>query len=124
MEDFYIGQIFEEGYPPEAAIWCNKGGIAFIEQTEDSEEGKAQYKIKEIPAPTEDELKERMRELRDEYLKKYVDFYQEKPLLWNDLSEQEKKEIAEYRTYLLDYPDGKQWWTAEPLTFDEWKETI
>jgi hypothetical protein len=23
MQEFYIGQIFEDTYPPQAAIWCN-----------------------------------------------------------------------------------------------------
>lgn len=32
-EDFYIGQIFDGIYPPEAAIWCNAND-AFIIETE------------------------------------------------------------------------------------------
>jgi hypothetical protein len=33
-EEFYIGQVFGEEYPPEAAVWCNENG-AHIEAGED-----------------------------------------------------------------------------------------
>lgn len=26
MTDFYVGQIFDNPYPPEAALWCNQNG--------------------------------------------------------------------------------------------------
>ena len=45
-EDFYIGQIFEGIYPPEAANWANKNN-AYIEEIEPRK-----YEIKEKPAPT------------------------------------------------------------------------
>ncbi len=51
--EFYIGQIFEGVYPPEAAVWCNANG-AYIEKLEDG-----RYEIKAIPAPlppTHDEV--------------------------------------------------------------------
>lgn len=44
--DFYIGQIFEGIYPPEAAIWCNQNN-AYIEEI-----GERRYEIKAIPEPT------------------------------------------------------------------------
>ena len=46
---FYINQIFEEVYPPEAAIWCNTNN-AHIEKIEGG------YKIVENPKPTQDEI--------------------------------------------------------------------
>lgn len=52
QEEFYIGQIFEGKYPPEAAIWCNMNN-AYIEAL-----GEGRYEIKEIPepaAPTKEE---------------------------------------------------------------------
>ena len=33
MEEFYIGQVFEGVYPPEAAVWCNENN-AHIEEVE------------------------------------------------------------------------------------------
>lgn len=47
--DFYIGQIFIEEYPPEAADWCNNGN-AYIEEIEPAG-GQRQFRIAEIPPP-------------------------------------------------------------------------
>lgn len=44
--EYYIGQIFDGIYPPEAAIWCNKNN-AYIEDLCDK-----RYEIKAIPEPT------------------------------------------------------------------------
>lgn len=44
--DFYIGQIFEGTYPPEAAVWCN-GNNASIEASD------GVYTIVEKPLPPE-----------------------------------------------------------------------
>ena len=46
---FYIGQVFEGRYPPEAACWCNSNR-AFIEK-----QGNA-YVIVGVPEPTQEEL--------------------------------------------------------------------
>lgn len=57
--DFYIGQIFEEAYPPEAAIWCNANN-AFIDVVSGN-----RYEIKAIPEPTEyEKAKARIAELK------------------------------------------------------------
>ena len=66
--------------------------------------------------------KEQIRALRDEYLAQYVDWYQSKPLLWEEMSEKEKSDIADYRQYLKDYTKQENWWKQKPLTFDEWKQ--
>ena len=52
-EDFYIGQIFEGLYPPEAAIWCNQNNllIAEIEPIVVDEKTVRRYEIIEKPAP-------------------------------------------------------------------------
>lgn len=44
--DFYIGQVFDGIYPPEAANWCNNNN-AYIEEI-----GERRYEIKTIPEPT------------------------------------------------------------------------
>ena len=49
MSQFFIGQIFETTYPPEAACWCN-ANRAYIEK-----QGNA-YVIVGIPEPTQEEL--------------------------------------------------------------------
>lgn len=55
-KEFYIGQIFNAGYPPEAAEFCNNRGDCYIEEIEPVESVR-QFEIKEIPPPTDEELK-------------------------------------------------------------------
>jgi len=68
--------------------------------------------------PTEDELKQRVRSVRNEYLKD-TDFTQ-----LNDapFTTEEKLQYAQYRQYLRDYTESENWWLSNPKTFDEWKE--
>lgn len=58
--EFYIGQIFEGGYPPQAAIWCNENN-AHIEENDSI------YIIAENPkyVPTKAELREFVAEEAD-----------------------------------------------------------
>lgn len=67
---------------------------------------------------------QKMKIIRDNYFTKYVDFYQTKPLLWAELSEEEKNNISNYRLYLISYDKTEKWYEKEPLTFEEWKEGI
>lgn len=68
------------------------------------------------------ELKEKeVRSIRDRYLEEYVDYYQEKPLLWAELDDGFKQQIINYRKYLKNYPESSEaWFENNPLTFDEW----
>lgn len=50
-EEFYIGQIFEGEYPPEAADWCNERQDAYINRIEDLNEV-IRWQITAIPQPT------------------------------------------------------------------------
>ena len=67
--------------------------------------------------PTEDELKQRVRSVRNGYLKD-TDFTQ-----LNDapFTSEEKLQYAQYRQYLRDYTEGENWWLSNPKTFEEWK---
>ena len=47
---FFIGQIFQGKYPPDAAVWCNRNG-AYIEAVDGG------YQIVGIPESTLDEVK-------------------------------------------------------------------
>ncbi len=55
MTEFYVGQIFEGEYPPEAAEWCNNRGDCYIEELE-RENGERRFEIKAIPAPNPAEM--------------------------------------------------------------------
>ena len=60
-QEYYIGQIFEGKYPPEAAVWCN-ANQAYIEVI-----GDHRYEIKAVPEPSEEETKQqRITELKAE----------------------------------------------------------
>lgn len=67
--------------------------------------------------PTEDELKERVRSLRNEYLKD-TDFTQ---LPDAPFTAEEKAQYADYREYLRNYTETEEWWLENPKTFEEWK---
>lgn len=52
---FEIGQIFEEKYPPEVAIWCGENN-AYVEEIEPTAEGVRRFQIVGVPEPTAEEL--------------------------------------------------------------------
>ena len=62
-----------------------------------------------------------VRAVRNQYLKQYVDDRAKSPFMWNDVPEEEKAQIGEYRKYLMDYPETEGWYEHSPLTFEEWK---
>ena len=65
-QEYYIGQIFEGKYEPEAAIWCN-ANQAYIDVI-----GDHRYEIKAIPpapAPTKEEIKQ----MRKDYRRSHID---------------------------------------------------
>ena len=61
IEEFYIGQIFENIYPIEAAQWCNDCGNCCIAEI-DALDNIRRFEIKAIPQPTEEELIEQRKE--------------------------------------------------------------
>lgn len=71
-----------------------------------------------------EQKKAEIRAVRNDYLKKYVDDRAKSPFMWDEVPEEEKALIAEYRRYLMDYTETENWWLVEPLTYDSWKENI
>lgn len=70
--DFYIGQVFEETYPPEAAVYCNSHGDRYIKEIEKGENGKRRFQIVAVPAPTLEEVKtQKLTELEQKFLAWY-----------------------------------------------------
>ena len=63
-----------------------------------------------------------VRAVRNQYLKQYVDDRAKSPFMWNEVTEEEKALIGEYRKYLMDYPETEGWYEHSPLTFEEWKQ--
>lgn len=61
---YQIGQIFEGEYPPEAAVFCNDSGKAYIKELEPVE-GVRRFQIVAVPEPTDEEVAEQVRAERD-----------------------------------------------------------
>lgn len=76
-----------------------------------------------IPEKTQEEKENEVRNIRDNYLIKYVDYYQTRPLLWAELSFEMQEKIKSYRLYLLNYTDSNNWFENNPITFEEWEES-
>ena len=68
-----------------------------------------------------EQRKQEVRAVRNQYLKQYVDDRAKSPFMWNEVTEEEKALIGEYRKYLMDYPETEGWYEQNPLTFEEWK---
>lgn len=100
------------------------------EVIEDTEHTTADYKrcTTEYVLITDEKAIEQMmlevRAIRNSYLEQYVDPKQ-LVLVWNSLTDEDKTQYSDYRTYLLDYPESSEtWYKQNPLTFDEWTKTI
>lgn len=61
---FHINQVFEGEYPPEAAVFCNDSGKAYIKEIEPAE-GVRRFQIVAVPEPTDEEVAEQVRAERD-----------------------------------------------------------
>lgn len=75
--------------------------------------------------PTEDELKSQIRAVRDNYMQttqNRIDRYRNQQELGTETVDDEAtyKLLLEYTQYLRDYPSGKNWWSENPMVFDEW----
>ena len=68
-----------------------------------------------------EQKKAQVRAVRNQYLKQYVDDRAKSPFMWNEVPEEEKALIGEYRKYLMDYPETEGWYEHSPMTFEEWK---
>lgn len=68
--EYYVGQIFEEMYPPEAAGWCNEQGNVFINEIEPVDNVR-RFQIQDVPEhiPTYEEIDR----LRIEYRHAQID---------------------------------------------------
>lgn len=97
--NFFIGKIFEGGYPPEAAVWCNAGGEAYIKEIEPMGSVR-RFQIVKASGPSDKELSTLARTERDRKLAK-TDYY-----MMSDypLNPQNLEELKVYRQALRDLP--------------------
>lgn len=117
---FKIGDILTASNYTEAAFWCNKNN-ATIEVME-----KGRYRIVAIPAPTEDELIEQNRALRDAAINAIIwrvqRFDQQTALgiATND-NKATYMDLLCYVQYLRDMPKQEGFATAKIPSFDEFQ---
>lgn len=97
--NFEIGQIFEGGYSPEAAVFCNSRGDCYIDEIEPID-GQRRFQIVAVPEPTDDEIAERVRRERDRRIAE-TDYYMmpDYPSDPNNI-----EEMKAYRQSLRDIP--------------------
>ena len=111
-------------------IWLLPADCTLIEPPEAKEgfnivwNGEAwEYKELEKPkeeeplVPTEDELKAQVRAVRNRYLEQTDKFL----LADYPITDDERELYKQYRTYLRTYPECRDWYKANPKTYDEWK---
>lgn len=67
-----------------------------------------------------EQKKDNVRAVRNQYLKQYVDDRAKSPFMWDEVTEEEKALIGEYRKYLMDYPETEGWYEHSPMNFEEW----
>lgn len=96
---YTIGQIFEGEYTPEAAVWCNESGKAYIKEIE-PQDGVRRFQIVAVPAPTLDELESRVRAKRNMKIAE-TDYYMMADYPSNP---QNLEELKVYRQALRDVP--------------------
>ena len=98
MTEIKIGDIFQDDEEySKRAEWCNANSC-YIEEIEPKEDGTRQFIIKEIPAPTDEELAQQIRAQRNSLLSQ-TDY-----LMMPDypISDDKRKLIEEYRQALRD----------------------
>ena len=88
-QEFYIGQIFDGIYPPEAAVWCNANN-AYIEDL-----GEKRYEIKAIP-PAPAPTKEQQEQARASAYKMGIDPLHARKARKTILGEWTEEDEAEY----------------------------
>ena len=108
-------------------IWLLPANCTLIEPPEAKEgfhiiwngeawEYKELEKEPEPHVPTEDELKAQVRSVRNRYLEQ-TDKYM---LVDFPITDNERELYKQYRTYLRTYPECRDWYKANPKTYDEW----
>lgn len=113
-ETYQINQIFEDSYPPEAAIFCNKNNLQIVQI--ETMNGKKRYRIQKIPILSDEEKAQLLRAERNEFLR-LTDFTQ---INDSPFSEEEKSSYSAYRQYLRDLPAQQGFPNITVLSYTDW----
>lgn len=91
------------------AVYCNKNGLII--------EDKGDYlEAVNPPEPSVEEKEARVRQVRNQYLEQ-TDKYM---LVDYPITDDERELYKQYREYLRTYPECRDWYKANPKTYDEW----
>lgn len=104
-----------------AALWAISNNAKLTELIEKRKLPKRYFKIVKNPEPTppsEDELKAKVRAVRDSYLLA-TDYTQ---LPDAPFTPEQKAQYAEYREYLRNYTETEEWWLNNPMDFNSWRK--
>ena len=82
-------------------------------------ENNGEFVLKESDSGIEKQ-KELIRLVRNQYLEEYIDNRAKSPLMWADISDEEKLLLSEYRNYLLNYTEEENWYLESPYTYEAW----
>ena len=100
------------------AVYCNNNGLVI--------EDKGDYlEAVNPPEPSDEEREAQVRSVRDKYMQttqNRIDRYRNQKELGIETTDTEEvfKQLLDYTQYLRDYPSGKNWWSKNPMMFDEW----
>ena len=121
--NYYIGQEFENNYPPEAALWCNGNGAVMVAA------GHRRYRIAAIPQPSVEELQDYKRAERNRAMNDFtwrVERYNEQADLHALAPEKyaeptdKKVYLLAYRQFLRDWTKQENWWSLDIPSYDTW----
>ena len=92
------------------AVYCNKNGLII--------EDKGDYlEAVNPPEPSDEEKKVQVRAVRNQYLEQ-TDKYM---IVDYPITDDERELYRQYRVYLRTYPECRDWYKANPKTYEEWK---
>ena len=114
----YIDGTIDENFE-NARRWAFEHGTTFDELLDRRNLPKRYFQIGQepvIPKPTEDDKKDYVRGIRNEFLVG-TDFTQLNDAPFDDTK---KGYYREYRQYLRDYTAQESWWEQIPMTYEEW----
>lgn len=97
--------------------------IGMIEMDVEQAYDGAWYLVGYAPEKPVETMQAEVRAVRNSYLEKYVDPKQ-LVMVWDSLSADDRKLYADYRQYLLDYTEVEDWYLSNPMTLDEWKQSV
>ena len=91
------------------AVYCNKNGLII--------EDKGDYlEAVNPPEPSVEEKEARVRQVRNQYLKQTDEFM----ITDYPITDDERELYRQYRVYLRTYPECRDWYKANPKTYEEW----